>query len=511
MRQSMTQPLDSRRPRAPTLVPLAAALAMLSLPAVGGTLQLGENTSMAYTVTTSYGLGVRVDKADPVLTANLNGDDGNRNFDRGSLVNNRASLLATAQIKHGMFGMVFGATGFYDDAYLGTNDNTSADTINKSSGPVNRFSREARKYNGKRARLLDAYVYGGWDIGEQKLDVRLGNHVVAWGESLFLSGISGAQGPVDATKASVPGVEVKDILLPVPQVSAQLAVTSDLSLLGYYQFRFREYELNPVGSFFSTSDIVGPGAEFFRTGPGNAFRVARSPDELPRDSGQGGLGARYRVTPAMEVSAYHLRYHDKVPSVIFNANGTYNLKYFDDIKLTGLSISTGIGDWQVSGEISYKDGVPVYVVGGTAPVRAKATQTQVSWIKTFGSTALAPSSSFAGELGWLHVNKVAGGATLSADKDAYALGMNATLNYPGVANGWDLSVPINYSQQYKSSAVGTFGYSGNGDRRASVGAVFKYLANLEVGVAYIAYLGSAGPNRTLADRDLVTVSAKYSF
>jgi hypothetical protein len=67
----------------------------------------------------------------------------------------------------------------------------------------------------------------------------------------FLSGISGAQGPVDATKANVPGVEVKDVLLPVPQVSAQFALSGDLRVLGYYQFRFREFEFDPVGSDFS--------------------------------------------------------------------------------------------------------------------------------------------------------------------------------------------------------------------------------------------------------------------
>jgi hypothetical protein len=61
--------------------------------------------------------------------------------------------------------------------------------------------------------------------------------------------------------------------------------------------------------------------------------------------------------------------------------------------------------------------------------------------------------------------------------------------------------------------AGAFGsLAGQGDRRFSVGANFKYLSNLELGVSYNAFLGKADPvNRPLADRDYVALNAKYSF
>ncbi|MFC3106588.1 DUF1302 family protein [Undibacterium arcticum] len=45
-----------------------------------------------------------------------------------------------------------------------------------------------------------------------------------------------------------------------------------------------------------------------------------------------------------------------------------------------------------------------------------------------------------------------------------------------------------------------------------MGTTFKYLNNLELSLAYNAYLGGADPKlRPLADRSYVTFNAKYSF
>ena len=72
-----------------------------------------------------------------------------------------------------------------------------------------------------------------------RLDVRAGNQLVAWGESLFLPGISYSQSTADATKAFTPGVEVKQILLPTPQVSMNLAIGGEWNVMGYYKFDFK--------------------------------------------------------------------------------------------------------------------------------------------------------------------------------------------------------------------------------------------------------------------------------
>lgn len=522
---------------------VAAAIAVLGLPAWAGEAKLGDDISIGYSLTATYSLASRTEgqsaalmngplSASTGLPSTVNSDDGDRNFRKGSLINNRISLLGEADIRRKNLGFFVRATGFYDGAYHGTNDNDSPSTVNKS-GLYNAFSSEARHSMGQRARFLDAYAHGTFDLGEQsRLNVRVGQQVVQWGEALFFPNIAGAQGPVDATKASVPGVEVKDILLPVGQVAASLRVNPTLSLLGYVQYQYKPTELNPPGSYFSYSDVVGPGAEFIRAAPG--FNINRGADLLPRNSGQWGLGARVRVTDETELGAYYLRYHDKNPSVVTNFSNIpvapfvvptgYNIKYFDDIKLTGLSIATKLGDASIGGELSYKQGVPVLVNSAAGPTatRADALQAQVNFLYTMGPSFLSRSTTFLGELGHLQVRNVDPAMVfgkpaneLSATSSATALQLGMTLNYPNVFPGWDLSVPISYAQQLKGKAAvaGAFGgLVGKGDKRLSIGANFKYLDNLELGLSYVAFLGSADLNlRPLADRDYVAFTAKYSF
>lgn len=200
-----------------------------------------------------------------------NYDDGDRNFAEGAIVNNRLTALGEIQMFRGDYGLLVRGDAFYDDVYMRRNDNNSPDTLNRTEGDprfsfegeVNRFSAAAKSRSGRRARLLDAYVYGSWYFGEASaLNLRVGRHIAAWGESLFFSGVALAQSPADATKATVPGADVKSILLPVNQVSMQLAINEKWTLLGQYKLEFQPVELNPVGEFFSVSDVVGPGAQF---------------------------------------------------------------------------------------------------------------------------------------------------------------------------------------------------------------------------------------------------------
>ena len=228
----------------------------------------------------TYALGVRTEKPNdgiintrpspriPLpdylkLPESINYDDGDRNFRRWALVNNRASVLGELLLQKDEYGLLVRGDAFYDNVYRRHNDNDSPDTINKTELPVDAFTSNARRYDGQRARLLDAYAFGTWNFGDDMaLNLRVGRQVVAWGESLFFAGVALAQGPADATKATVPGADVKSILLPVNQVSMQFGITEKLTLLGQYKLEFKEVELNPVGEYFSVADVVGPGAEF---------------------------------------------------------------------------------------------------------------------------------------------------------------------------------------------------------------------------------------------------------
>lgn len=501
---------------------IAAALAATLAPNAwaGDTIDLGHDTTLDYSITATYGAAVRTGRqSDTLLSpANINGDDGDRNFRRGDMIANRVSLLGEAHVKHDGFGALVRGSVFYDWAYSGTNSNNAPATVNHS-GPFNEFTESARDYHERRAQLLDAYVYGSVPIESTRLSFKLGNQVVAWGESLFFANIAGAQGPADATKAFVPGAEVKDILLPVPQASLQWQVTPQFSLMGYYQFTFKPNQLFAPGSYFSSTDVVGPGAEFI-IGPG--FRIPRGPDQRPSDWGQWGVGARFRVFGDTEVGIYQLRYHDKNPSVVTSLFPSlqYQEKYFGGINLTGASFSTQLLGANVAGEVSYKDGVPMLVDVGGSPTatRGKALQGQLSAIYSVGPTFLASSQTLLGEIAYLHVldvDPVMGFSKLSNTRNSAAFQVGWSLTYNNVFDGWDLTVPFTYAQQFSGNAAvaGAFGtLMGYGDKRASVGLTFKYLNNLELNLTYAAFIGGASiANRPLADRDYVALNAKYSF
>ncbi len=539
------------------LSPLALAIGLAVAPSVhaGPTIQLGEDTSLAYSLTLSHTLSTRLKTADKAYLADPNSDDGTRNFDRGSFFTNRTNALGELRLRHDNLGAMLRASTFYDAAYRNSNDNNSPTTVNKI-GPHDEFTSTARRNSGRDSRILDAYVYGNFAIGdEQYLSVKAGRHVLAWGESLFWPNISQGQSPADAPVFNVPGTEAKEGYLPVGQLSASFTLNDKITLAGFYQYKWEETRLNPVGDYFG-SDYFGPGAEFYRLAPGvitalpdHSFTgVNYAGDIKPSDSGQWGLGARFQVTDATEIGLYHYRYHDRVGAMFFDFSGdtTYSsfagfgsqaspgsapyfkLAYFDDIKLTGVSFSSKIGDTvQYAAELSYRDNAAVYVNTplGPSPARGSYFQGNLNALYILGPTKLAHQTTLMGEVVHQRIHKVedlaitTGGVDIGRFNDytydtqtrgSTLVGLGTIFDYPAVFPGWDLSTKAIWTQNIAGSA-----YSGMGrdEKRLTLGADFKYLGNFSVGLTYVDYLGSASVKngRTMADRDYVSLSAKYTF
>ena len=533
---------------------LAVAVALASGTASAGpTIELGENTTLDSSLTVNYTASVRTAKPAQQYLNDLNNDDGTRNFDRGSMIKNRVSLFGELLLKHDNLGAVLRGSHFYDDVYHERNDNDSPDTVNKI-GRANGFSEDTRRLSGSKARLLDAYVYGNFDVADsQYLSVKAGRHLVAWGESLFWPNISQGQAPVDATKFNVPGTEAKDSYLPVGQVSASWSLNEDLALVGYYQYEWEKTQLNPVGDYFG-SDYFGPGAEFFRL---NAGVINSLPDKTftgvnyagevdARDSGQWGLGARYRLTENTEVGLFHYRYHERVGSIFFDVSGStqysslksigersntavapaYRLGYFEDVELTGISFSSKIGDSvQYAGDLSYRDGASVYLNNG-APTTGQLWQANLNATYILGPSFLAQQTTFLGEVVHQRIEGVdtlvvsGGGPGIDGTFNQFEsntqtrgstlLGVGAYMDYPAISDGLDLTTKVVWTQNVDGSA-----YQGLGrdEKRLTVGGDFKYLGNFQVGLTYVAYLSSpdVAQGRLLADRDYLSFNAKYTF
>lgn len=492
-------------------------------------------------VTATYTLSTRLSSPDRLLSSNAtnaNGNDGNNNFDKGALTSNRASLLLDAKLRKGNTGFVLSASTFYDDVYHSGNDNSNATFPNKRSGSASSFTSDARRYHGGYSRLMDAYAYTDFRIGDEgRATVRLGKHVVSWGETLFIGGISAAQGPADGTKAGIPGTEVKDQLLPEDQISALYEVNDRLSLMGHYQYGWHETIINAPGSFMSTSDIVGPGAVCMMSAAG--CTTLKGKKSAP-NGGQWGVGAKYRLTDETEVGLIYLNYHDRAPNLDINylsANPDFRYRYFEDIKMLGATFSTSFGVATLGAEVSYRKNAPALVntrlAGNAIPTATKADvlQTNLNTFINMGRTFLAPQGNFLAELAYTDVRNPEarrvpgatsdmGGFTPESDNLTFgshglAFSSTVSLTYPGIIENWELSVPISYSRQLKGRTLqGNLGM-GEGDHRLSVGATMTYRRNFQVGLTYLGYFGDASldpvRNRQMTDRDQLSLVMKYTF
>src|SRR5690606_21074698 len=107
--------------------------------------------------------------------------------------------------------------------------------------------------------------------------------------------------------SNTPGVAVKEILLPTGALYGQLDLTAQLSLEAYYQYEWKRTKLDGVGSYFSTVDQMGPGAEQYLIAFGGLLLpVPRGPDERPSQNGQWGVALRYLLDNGTELAFYNL-------------------------------------------------------------------------------------------------------------------------------------------------------------------------------------------------------------
>lgn len=532
------------------------ALLALAGPALAGEpVEFDNGLKLDWRLGTTYTLAQRMKAPAALLSgsANAGGNDGDNNFAKHALTANRLALLLETKLSKGESGLVMSGSTFYDHVYHRRNDNPGP--VNKP-GPVNEFTPEAERYHGGYTRLLDAYGYTAFDVGGSRATVRLGRHVVSWGEALFFPGISLAQGPADGTKTGIPGTETKDQLLPEDQISATLEVNPRWSLLGHAQFNWHEILAPAPGSFLSASDGVGPGARCLQPfgtppAPNACLFGVRGDDIRPGNTGQWGLGTRYRITDETELGLYYLNFHDRTPLPEINVftprsaaalgGGSYRIRYFDDVKLIGASFSTTLGSVAVAGEISHKRNAPVLVntlvnpaTGATIPnpTRAEVTQLNLNAFANLGRTPLATMTTLLAEIAAVRVGDIearqapgaeafpaAAGFVARNDpsfktKQGLAFSTTLALSYPGVFEGWDLAVPISYSRQLNGrSLVG--GVGGEGDTRYSIGATFTRQGNLSIGLNWLGYLGEPSldlrTTRNLTDREQLSLVVKYAF
>lgn len=320
--------------------------------------------------TVSYGQLWRVQGQDK-NNNDINANDGNRNFDTG-LVSEVFKVTTDVEATYQNYGAFVRGTAFYDTQIMDKrNDYYDANNPAQPSQSYPRdssFTYETRHTAGRNAEILDAYVYGNWDIAEKPVTARLGKQVFNWGEGLFYRGGVNTTNPVDAAKFRLPGSELKEVLIPVEAFNLSVGLTDNLSMDAFYQFNFKETAVDPVGTYFAETDLFADGGSTaYTTNPaassatfqstystlvngGNVlgiipvganyggiqgtqyldsngtFKVADIGTDLnAKDDGQFGISFRYIAEElnSTEFGFYYVNYHSKEPTIYADINDSY--------------------------------------------------------------------------------------------------------------------------------------------------------------------------------------------
>ncbi|MBA6293870.1 DUF1302 domain-containing protein [Colwellia sp. MB3u-70] len=285
-----------------------------------------------------------------------NGDNANLNFNSGESFSKLIKGTHELGVRYENLGFFGRAMYFYDFEMV---DGERAWT-NPSSGKVNDPCRdnEAKDQVCRDVRMLDAFVYGDFELGAMPFSVRVGQQVISWGESTLISHGISELNPVDIARLKAPGAELKEAFIPFGAVWGSLGVTETFNVEMFYQYSWEKTVLPAPGSYFSTNDFAGDGGQYnnvqlnFASNPdmdldslinnlnglraqilnGNvaiadagAAYVGGFPTKLtlredgaenePEDGGQYGLRLSWYLPELndTEVSLYHMNYHSRRP------------------------------------------------------------------------------------------------------------------------------------------------------------------------------------------------------
>lgn len=376
----------------------AAVLGALSTSVFAVDFEFGDGWRGSWDNSISLGSAWRARNADPQLfgpgDGNLvgrpggqapnNTDEGNVNYKKGDQFTTLLKWITEVQVQKGDFGALVRAKAWYD--YTLNNQNVRYGNQNNGyqQKPLsdNGFD-DLNRFDG--VALLDAYVYDTFDVVGKPLQVRAGNQVVNWGESLFIQGINQIN-PIDVPAFHKPGAQLKEVFLPVPIIHVNQSLGSFGSLEAFYQVKWKPTPIDMgcgnywsiVGSNIGSS--VGPCNNIISLAPNQPAGTAAGAfvgvvdHEKPSDSGEFGAAYRFSVDALdTEFGLYGMKYHSRTPIVsLVNVgggsttglpviNGTW--EYPEDIKAWGISASTNIFGWSVAGEFNQRRGMPVQIDG----------------------------------------------------------------------------------------------------------------------------------------------------
>ncbi|MGH8540900.1 MAG: DUF1302 domain-containing protein [Stenotrophobium sp.] len=374
------------------------------------------------TLTGDPGPNLRLVKA-PGSFFGGNGDNGDMNFKRYSIV--AATTMWDSDLKFHYHDFLFRVRGigFYDPANVRREDHHNNTLYQPAQTPQ---QGGVKGEYARNVRLMEAYGQYSFNVADHHGTFSVGQQSVRWGESTLVAVNSISEiNPPNQVFLNMPGAQFNQIFQPVPLALLSFDVREGLTADLLYQFGWKPVQPNAEGSFLSTNDIAGGGQYAtlalgqFPEDPNSQqkpagilglisstsinTRILPQNFGYPKNGGQYGAKLGYSadwLNGGTELGFYFLNYHSRLPyagafaandSCARNSpnavqgtidcrgfNGSLNvtgaglepapfdtvklfLDYPENIHMFGISFNTNIGPWAVSGEYSYRPNVPVQV------------------------------------------------------------------------------------------------------------------------------------------------------
>lgn len=418
--------------------------------------EVGDGWKGSWTSSVSLGTSWRARDPDSRLISPASGalvgrsgtgfgavDDGDLNYSKGDRFTTLFKLISEVEIKKGDMGALLRGKAWYDytlnkeDVNFGNQPNgyngySLATNSLGSRRPLSDNNFETlNKFDG--IYLLDAYVYNSFDLGGKPLQLRVGNQVVNWGESLFIQGVNQIN-PIDVPSFRKPGAQLKEVLIPVPIVFA----SQNLGALGnvdvFYQWKWKKTPIEAgCGNYWA---VVGGSISSDPGSCNNAVAAAQISNPLAlnaglyvpvikgkdaKDSGEFGVAYRFNVAPLdAEVGIYAMRIHSRMPLLSAQIGNFTNVntaipvaavwEYPEDMKVFGISATGNVAGWSVGGELSQTRDFPAQIngpdilIGGFAAAGAVVPGVPIPF-GPYGPGAMAAAAGNGYIQGFTRVNK----------------------------------------------------------------------------------------------------------
>ncbi|HSW03554.1 DUF1302 domain-containing protein [Aquabacterium sp.] len=508
--------------------------------------------SLRWDNTVRYNISVRAEKIDPAIGTNATTDESDNKFGRGDVVNNRVDLLTELDLVYQRrMGLRITAAAWYDHGYHDHSVASGAGLQGRGSYTGNTYSSSTKRfYNGPSGEFLDAFVFGNFDVGGMPVRVKLGKHSIFWGDVAFNANHSVAysQMPTDTRKQlGSPGIEAKETVLPLNQVSGQIQFTDTLALAGQYFLDWKPNRLPEGGTYYGAADFLFEGPDRFSYSPAAPAAARAAPLVPERKRGNWGLNLKW--SPEWvdgTIGVYYRKFDERQPFSAPQLNpaaGFYRLVFAQGTELVGLGLNKNLGGVAVAAEVSKRmntafvnnsgidaatnagprgdsyhafiNGTVLGNLGASVPFTAVAELVFSRWDKLKSN----PGNQFKAE-GFPGCN-VANAGFSCVTKNYTGISLLFAPKILQVIPGGDLSLPLFLGYGLKGNAATLSG--GNQDAgNYSIGAQLDYLQRYTFGLTYSDFFGRYRTNPatgalTVAngalykDRGLLAFSFKTSF